>query len=494
MSNKLLHISAQHVLPGGGFVVREGSEAQSLPTAHQLLLTCNNNQSVLTALLDLIDQAEHYLKVCSFVLNYAPVIEALVRASQERGVAVFVLTAVQKNKLEAQFIEEELPYHFQQQHFDMIKRLVGAGAHVKAAGFVHAKFAIADGSAGIILSANITQPSLERNEKGLPPNPESGVNLAAEADIQTLEQLFDAIFRYGTPFDRFRMLGSQQQTIREREAKLDIEALPSLGKQEVRWTWQQENHLLNELVQLIEQAEKSVVLSTYSIVGIDKLPALTEAIKQACQRGVSVRVLCRAMLHRPDHGQGCLQLHAAGATIHADLFNHSKGIVIDQGKAGMLFTANLDGNHGLTNGFEVGLLLEKNSPVLVELDAFMQWQLNTAPFVFVSNAHRGQFYKSQEWVYVQKKIEFPKRDADIHMQLPNMMNQKEELLTNLQEHPLYVIREKNDKYTAIRLGKSHWKVREITKGNIILSGTKSDVKNAQEHLWAYQNLVVEETP
>ena len=48
----------------------------------------------------------------------------------------------------------------------------------------------------------------------------------------------------------------------------------------------------------------------------------------------------------------------------ADLFNHSKGVINE--KKGLIFTANIDGFHGLRNGFEVGYILQEKQRIEAE--------------------------------------------------------------------------------------------------------------------------------
>ena len=67
------------------------------------------------------------------------------------------------------------------------------------------------------------------------------------------------------------------------------------------------------------------------------------------------------MNYRNDHLTGSQLLSLAGCKIFADLFNHSKGVINE--KRGMIFTANIDGFHGLKNGFEVGYVLQEKQRI-----------------------------------------------------------------------------------------------------------------------------------
>ena len=51
------------------------------------------------------------------------------------------------------------------------------------------------------------------------------------------------------------------------------------------------------------------------------------------------------------------ELEGLGCTNYGDDCNHSKCVMSES--EGILFTANIDGNHGMKNGFEVGCVLEE---------------------------------------------------------------------------------------------------------------------------------------
>ena len=89
------------------------------------------------------------------------------------------------------------------------------------------------------------------------------------------------------------------------------------------------------------------------------LPVRINLVKQPNQvikeRNGSVNIFCRGMNYRSDHLVACNELVKMGCVIYGDVFNHSKGIISKDN--GMIFTANIDGQHGLTNGFEVGYLM-----------------------------------------------------------------------------------------------------------------------------------------
>src|SRR5690606_20467178 len=104
------------------------------------------------------------------------------------------------------------------------------------------------------------------------------------------------------------------------------------------------------------------------------------ALKSAIKRDVSISVFCRGMNYRNDHLTGVSELCDLGCNIYADVYNHSKEVINE--KTGLIFTANIDGHHGLTNGFEVGYLL--NEAQRIEFLDFHKRLIETAFYVFES--------------------------------------------------------------------------------------------------------------
>jgi hypothetical protein len=147
---------------------------------------------------------------------------------------------------------------------------------------------------------------------------------------------------------------------------------------------------LGEIVNAINEAKEYIFLSTYSIVGLNALNELINAIKSAIDRDVSVSVFCRGMNYRNDHLEGSSGLREIGCNIYADVYNHSKGIINE--KRGLIFTANIDGNHGLTNGFEVGYIL--NETQRLEFLDFHKRLIESAFYVFDSKPTRNLLFQT----------------------------------------------------------------------------------------------------
>ena len=87
------------------------------------------------------------------------------------------------------------------------------------------------------------------------------------------------------------------------------------------------------------------------------------------------------MNHRQDHLKGVSMLRELGCKIYGDADNHAKGIINEN--EGFIFTANIDGEHGLKQGFEIGYNL--NQEEYKALRNFFAYKIKTAPSIDMIN-------------------------------------------------------------------------------------------------------------
>jgi phosphatidylserine/phosphatidylglycerophosphate/cardiolipin synthase-like enzyme len=117
--------------------------------------------------------------------------------------------------------------------------------------------------------------------------------------------------------------------------------------------------LLNEIIDIIVNAQKYLYIVTWHFKYLDQLPAIMEALKSAIKRGVKVTAYCNL------YGQGSSSFNASraevkkleriGCKVYGDDNNHSKCVLSET--RGVVFSANIDGSTGLFTGFEVGCVL-----------------------------------------------------------------------------------------------------------------------------------------
>lgn len=391
-------------LNSGVFIINE-SKTEFTPFFgyENIFLTQEGNIALKNEILKIISEANSVLKICSFIITDKEIFNAILNKAKETQVAIFILTQLDSTKLEnslslADFItEEEIKENPARTHLKYIKQLYDNGIHVRASLSAHSKFIVADRTIGFITSANFTTPSLTFNT-------ESGVYLD-EKSSEELDKLFDVIFLQGSTYKQF--LGTKKKgkmLVVQSETNIDYNLLPKSDVSNLRYTCENlSNNLLAEITSIINQANEYLYLSTYSIVGLNSIADLFSSIKNAIERGVSVSVFCRGMNYRNDHLEGVSKLSEIGCTVYADLFNHSKGVINE--KTGMIFTANIDGNHGLNNGFEVGSIL--NELQRKEFLDFHKKLIETSFYVFKNNPLRNDLFITYIAYEQQKGLNIP---------------------------------------------------------------------------------------
>jgi phosphatidylserine/phosphatidylglycerophosphate/cardiolipin synthase-like enzyme len=384
-------ISNSDKLNSGFFVINNRREEfYPFLNYENIFLTQKDNATLKNQILKIINDAKFVLKICSFIITDKEIFNAILEKAKKSQVAIFILTQLDSAKLEnaislVDFItEEEIQENPSRTHLKFIKLLYDNGIHVRASLSAHSKFIVSDRTIGFITSANFTTPSLTFNT-------ESGVYLD-ETSSKELDKLFDVIFLQGTTYKQF--LGTRKKgkmLVVQSEVRININLLPEVNRSSLRYTCESlSNNLLDEVINVINQAVDFIYLSTYSIVGLNALPALIQALKSAIGRDVSVSIFCRGMNYRNDHLAGVSELYKMGCKIYADVFNHSKGIINE--KSGLIFTANIDGNHGLTNGFEVGFILNKSQRT--EFLHFHKRLIKTAFYVFDNKPTRNLLFQT----------------------------------------------------------------------------------------------------
>jgi hypothetical protein len=115
------------------------------------------------------------------------------------------------------------------------------------------------------------------------------------------------------------------------------------------------------------------------------------------------------MNNRHDHLVACEWLKKAGCLIYGDVYNHSKGISSEN--EGLIFTANIDGKHGLKNGFEVGCFLnEEQRDLFIKLHDYL---VEISDYTFQIGALRQDFFDTYVSYEKEKGTHAPKFPDEI---------------------------------------------------------------------------------
>ena len=423
---------------------------------NSLFLTQEGNSSLKKEILRIINEATSVLKICSFIITDKEIFNAILNKAKESQIAVFVLTQLDQDKLKndlslIDFItEEEIKENPAQTHIKYIRKLYDNGIHVRASLSAHSKFIVADRTNGFITSANFTTPSLTFNT-------ESGVYLD-ENSSKELDKLFDVIFLQGTTFKEFLGTGKKgKMLVVQTEATINSDLLPLPRQSKLRYTCESyENNLLNEIIKVIDEASDYIFLSTYSIVGLSTLPNLIQSLKSAIGRNVPVSIFCRGMNYRNDHLSGVSELVEIGCKVYADVYNHSKGVINE--KTGLIFTANIDGNHGLTNGFEVGYILNENQRI--EFLDFHKKLIETSLYVYDSKPTRNELFQTYILYEMIKGIKAP---TFPHMLILNFKKSHNVNISELKNNIIFYGKSKESEFLIV--GNSFFECR--IKDNLI---------------------------
>jgi phosphatidylserine/phosphatidylglycerophosphate/cardiolipin synthase-like enzyme len=450
-----------------------------LATTH-IFLTQKGNSSLRQEILKLIIDARNVLKICSFIITDKQIYELLLDKAKERKVAIFILTQLDQTKLtnrsllEDFLTEEEIEDSSSQNHLNCIKNLFDQGVHVRASTTAHAKFIISDRNIGFITSANMTTPSL-----GL--NTESGVYLR-DNDAIELDKLFDIVFQKGTKYRQYITASKRKTFVVQGENKVDTNLLPAPNATQLRYTYEDANsNLYEEIIQITNASNEYLFLSAYSIVGLESLPELVDALRSAKQRGVSIDIFCRGMNYRNDHLRGSDIIANIGCNIYADVYNHSKGIINEN--TGMLFTANIDGNHGLKNGFEVGYILDDRQRL--EFLHFHKHLIESSTYRYELKPTRLDFFETYKAYEREKGIKPPSTPSEITITIKGGLRINQEEFASM---PIFYSRIQGASCTLFVARKSYQTT--YSEGNFELLEVSNANYKAERYLLKYDNLKI----
>lgn len=341
----------------------QGARAQRLPTSeigHSIYVS--GNQGALRAeLIALLDQAVDMAVICSFLIA-DPAFEAALKATAERGVRVYVMVASEA-RLGREPNQGEFDQKTHAHHKAMLKAL-GKSVLFRTAAHFHAKVVLIDPytrPAGILLTANLTEGALTRNEElavRLSPTQAEGIaGYLRWAMWQTAEhELLD-----GHDFKAAKPVKGVQHPV------------PQAG---IRATTAEHKGIAEHLLYALNNASTQIIISSF---GWDLRHPVVELLCQRAREGLKVTVLARI---RPSAMPALLALAESGAQVHGFKWLHAKALWTDAGDA-MVMSANLE-PHGLDDSFELGALLDAHQSEelkqrLLHWQAVAPWRLLPAP-------------------------------------------------------------------------------------------------------------------
>jgi phosphatidylserine/phosphatidylglycerophosphate/cardiolipin synthase-like enzyme len=383
------------VIPDGFFLKRLDEPepvkryADGEGTFFRHLSTFPERSTVKEAVLDLLGQARQHVFFCNFLLQDEEVLQALLAAARRLSGHVYILTTLKADDFaQGGGAGDDAEGDFES-HMRCIKQLTREGLLIKARSDCHAKFMTVDDAQAIVTSANAVPTCYGnvRKPKGgqRDANPENGVLFTTRGEVRRLANFFRALWRdacnyYVAPdptMFEVQQVQSGTPPVRPAEPPRPAE------EGEVLWTSPGDLRILRRFLGMVQAARHKVFLSTWVMKGMDG-HELGDAIRKAATRGVQFRILVRGMNWRDDHRRQCYLLARAlgrNSTILGDFWNHSKAVVMDSEEA-MVLTANMDAQHGLDHGVEMGFHSRQPSFVTA-VSGFLNRLAADAAFEFV---------------------------------------------------------------------------------------------------------------
>jgi phosphatidylserine/phosphatidylglycerophosphate/cardiolipin synthase-like enzyme len=380
-------------VPGGFFLLRDVRPAPFTatpqPGQHRHVFSYRESEpSIQQAAVELVRGARKKIFLASFRIGDKALLNALFEAVDRLQGGVYVITAWNERSLSRGLsaLEEDAGADIAAQRHrfeEMTKR----GIFVRGYDNCHAKFLVVDDEAALVSSANLeTSALIDRRERKV--TGESGILLTDVGEAQRLARFFTRMWyancRWEAP------PGEAYALARRLPAKSPCRPDPPPdGRPGVIWTHDDERHILRTIHDVIDLARHEVLLATFGLRGLISEPGLLHnRLAAAVERGVQVTLLCRARNNLADHRDEAFALSALGVRVVGDSLNHAKGVIAD-GTHGALFSANLDGEHGLTSGAEVGVRLGA-SPALAEAERYLRHAIQHADLEFVVSPTQAQ--------------------------------------------------------------------------------------------------------
>jgi cardiolipin synthase A/B len=341
-------------------------------------------QTLRNAILDLIASARQKIFVTSFILGDDELIEALCDAANRLTGGVYVIVELSEQSLRkglAVLADKEEKGQVNRKVEAEKKRFVSLtsrGVAVRGHENCHAKFVV-DDKVGWLGSANLETRAFTKVG-------EVGVVTDDPAEVNRLARLFARMWLQGS---RYELPSTARgYNVEDRRdpvpARFAVPHPPLTLRPSVLWTSNTGQGLLESIHDIIGQAQRRLVLASWSLNGMaDRPDLLINPLAKAISRGVQVEMFVRAMNERERHRRDAGLLHQVGVRIVADDLNHAKAVIADD-QQGALFSANFDAEHGLDagSGIEVGARLD-GTPALDELARYLRHAMDNATRLYV---------------------------------------------------------------------------------------------------------------
>ena len=359
----------------GFFLIRErGGPAEPYGPGHQyaeqpyrhVFTYTRSGSTIKEAAIELIRSARQKVFVASYLLGEADLLEVLFKTAERLRGGVYVISELSEKSLSQKLTELEDaadPDSAVRAHKKDFAGLTRHGVAVRGHPDCHAKFLVVDDQVALISSANLDTGGLNRTG-------ENGTVITDTTEVDRLARFYTQLWdscSYEMP------AGSDDYSVRERTprpGRCHVPVPRAAAQPGVIWTNGGEHLILSHLHDIIGRARHSLLLATFSLNGLTNNPELLlDPLASALRdRPLRIFLLCRARNNMRSQRQDAAALHDLGVRIYADSLNHAKGVIADD-EHGALFSANFDAQHGLRDGVEMGIRLDRQ-PALTEAARF----------------------------------------------------------------------------------------------------------------------------
>ena len=308
---------------------------------HGRVMTSGPSGILKNRIVRLIDSGREQICVCSFLLADTEIENALLEAAK-RGVRIYLLTSAEVKLKSSDGEDWGRDDEIRELHKKMLNKLAG-NVYLRSSGHFHAKYLIVDGKEGVMTTCNFTT-------KALLENPEIGVDLNVE-ECKQVWKLFQYQFWEGSEKEMLQQGTLDGVYAEERfpqyEPKNGIKCSHPSGSK---------SSILEECLAMIEDAEHSIILTSYGWGNSE----ISKALNQKLSSGIEVSVIGRN--HRGGKQTDFLQeFKESGCSVYGLPLIHAKSILIDSGTPtarGLVMSANLD-EISMKSSHELGITLRE---------------------------------------------------------------------------------------------------------------------------------------
>lgn len=319
-------------------ILPNGAGWKSTEKENLSVIESGEQKVLLSKIIKAIDSAKELICLQSFLIQDTSLIDALIKAVEQRQVKVYVLSSAEARLKET--IEEESDF-IKANYIQLLETKFKNHFIHRTAETFHGKYILIDPNKkakGFICTNNFT-------ENGFTKNPE----LAVELSMEQCEEIFK-VFVY-----HFWEHSTDEQTATKEFDKVQAAnkfTLPKLKQILLTSPNSNSNSLNDSLLKAVSKAKKSISLSTFLL---DKNTELIKAISEKAKQGIEVALFCRPLERQ--FNEQLKELLEVGVQIFFHPLTHAKSLLVDS-KDGFVFTANLVAN-GLDKGLEVGVNLDE---------------------------------------------------------------------------------------------------------------------------------------